>query len=204
MSGAGQVPTRAALLALREERGVVEEAYEFLDEKRLVLAAEILRQLKRYESLTGGFNALADRARQQLAAAIRVHGLEELAVYPACPPQQWQPDIRTRNFMGVTLVEARLPPGEASVPPAACFPSHSAERCRAVFQQMVRHSGELAGVAGNLYRLMAEYRLTERRARALENIILPEIEQSLKEMDTHLEEMELEDAIRVRRQGAMG
>lgn len=200
MSGAGQVPTRAALLALREERGVVEEAYEFLDEKRLVLAAEILRQLKRYQTLAGSFADLSDRARQQLIAAVRVHGLEELAVYPGCPPQQWRLESSSRNFMGVTLVDTRLPAGEPSSPAPACFPSRAAEHCRTLFQQLTEQGAELVGVTGNLYRLMAEYRLTERRARALENIILPEIEQSLKEMDTHLEEMELEDAVRVRRQ----
>jgi len=48
--------------------------------------------------------------------------------------------------------------------------------------------------------LLAEYRLTERRARALENVILPEIEQSLNEMNSYLEEADLEDAIRARLQ----
>ena len=50
------------------------------------------------------------------------------------------------------------------------------------------------------HRLLAEYRLTERRARALENVILPEIEQSLNEMNSYLEEADLEDAIRARLQ----
>ncbi len=58
----------------------------------------------------------------------------------------------------------------------------------------------LAGISGNLYRLLAEYRVTERRSRALENVILPEISQMLREMTTHLEEIDLEDAIRVRLQ----
>jgi V/A-type H+-transporting ATPase subunit D len=40
--------------------------------------------------------------------------------------------------------------------------------------------------------------LTERRARALENVILPEIEQTLHIMTSHLEELEFEDAVRVR------
>ena len=58
-------------------------------------------------------------------------------------------------------------------------------------------SAVAAGVSGNLYRLLREYRLTERRSRALENVILPEIKQSLREMSLHLEELDLEDAIRV-------
>lgn len=202
MSDAALLPTRSALLALREEQGVVEEAYEFLDEKRLLLAAEMMRQLQRYEALMLEMNALGDRATQQLARAVRRHGLEELAVYPACPQEQWQLDTRRRNFMGVTLVETRLDTaGAPSIPSRAVFPSHAAEQCRQLFQTLVQMHGELAGVTGNLHRLMAEYRLTERRARALENIILPEIEEGLKEMTARLDEMEQEDAIRVRRQG---
>jgi V/A-type H+-transporting ATPase subunit D len=200
--GAAQVPTRSALLALREERVVVGEAYEFLDEKRLLLAVEILRQLRRYETLVEEAGALADTAARQLAAAVCRHGLEELSVYPACPQEQWRPERQQRNFMGVTLVETRMSAaGDPSPPIPACFPSRAAEQCRQAFQELVARNGELAGVTGNLYRLMTEYRLTERRARALENIILPEIEQELKEMSTHLEEMELEDAIRVRLRG---
>ena len=104
--------------------------------------------------------------------------------------------------MGVTLAELQLHRRDDAVLPAApCFASKGAETCRESFRTLVAASGELAAVTGNLYRLMAEYKLTERRARALENIILPELEQDLKEMATHLEEIEQEDAIRVRLQG---
>ena len=62
----------------------------------------------------------------------------------------------------------------------------------------------LAGVSGNLHRLLAEYRRTERRARALENVILPELAQALAQVSGYLEEMDLEDAIRVRIKAARG
>jgi V/A-type H+-transporting ATPase subunit D len=205
MSGVSRTPTRAAVLDLRDERKVVGEAYEFLDEKRLVLAAELLRQLERYERLRIELAALADTAGSRLLAAVQRHGLQELAVYPGRPPGQRRLDVQAKNFMGVRLIETALDTTELPVPtPPACFPSAEAENCRLVFEQLVERSGELAGVAGNLYRLMAEYRLTERRARALENIILPEIEQLLKDMTTHLEEIDLEDTIRVRRQLNIG
>ena len=73
-----------------------------------------------------------------------------------------------------------------------------ARQCQSAFQELLGLSTELAGVSGNLYRLFVEYRLTERRARALENVILPDIENSLVRMSAYLEEMDLEDAIRAR------
>jgi V/A-type H+-transporting ATPase subunit D len=82
----------------------------------------------------------------------------------------------------------------------AANPSASAENCARLFRDILVQSAALAGVSGNLHRLLAEYRVTERRSRALENIILPEIDQALAGMISHLEELELEDAIRVRLQ----
>jgi len=205
MTGPTQAPTHAAVLALKQEREVVDEAYEFLDEKRLVLAAELLRQLKRYESLQDGLNTLASAARARLISAVQRHGLQELAVYPPRPRSQRRMELQERNFMGVRLAETRLEEtGSPPVPVSASFPSGEAEQCRLAFDRLVEGYAELAGVTGNLYRLMTEYRLTERRARALENIILPEIEQALRVMSTHLEEVDLEDAIRVRRQASVG
>ncbi len=37
-------PTRSAYLELLDERDLVREGYEFLDEKRMIIAVEMLRQ----------------------------------------------------------------------------------------------------------------------------------------------------------------
>jgi V/A-type H+-transporting ATPase subunit D len=199
VTGQAGAPTRAAVLALREERTVFGEAYEFLDEKRLVLAGELLRQLELYRAMQKELKRLASTARSGLIAAVQRHGLQELAVYPPRPQDAWRVQQRHKPFMGVTLQTNALEAAGTHAA-AASFPSDEAEQCRLAFEQLVELNVRLAGVSGNLYRLMAEYRLTERRARALESIILPEIEQALKEISVHLEEIDLEDAIRVRRQ----
>jgi V/A-type H+-transporting ATPase subunit D len=193
MTGSEQAPTRAAVLELKEEQLVVREAYDFLDEKRLLLAGELLRQLERYERLMEEIRVLSARAGDRLAAAVQLHGLQGLSVSPAA----------RRNFMGVALLDTLLdvPASEDAAPRMPANPSIEAEQCRDVFQQLLQRSAALAGISGNLYRLLGEYRVTERRARALENVILPEIEQSLADMSTYLEELDLEDAVRARWHG---
>jgi V/A-type H+-transporting ATPase subunit D len=197
---AEQAPTRAAVLELRAERGVVEEAYDFLDEKRLLLAAELLQQLDRYEVLSSAIREKTRAARAQLLAAIHRHGLQGLSVYPSLPLDTLRIETSRRNLMGVTLLEtaAVLPEAAPDAAPVAAYPSVEAAACREVFRELFALGTELAGISGNLYRLLAAYRLTERRARALENVILPEIEQSLSRMSTYLEEIDMEDAIRAR------
>ena len=195
---AEQAPTRAAVLELRAERGVVEEAYDFLDEKRLLLAAELLRQLDRYEVLSGVIRETTRAAREQLQAAVHRHGLQGLSVYPSLSLDSVHIEISRRNLMGVTLLETAAAMPEAASAPLAAYPSAEAESCREAFRELFELSAQLAGISGNLYRLLTAYRSTERRARALENVILPEIEQSLNRMSTYLEEIDMEDAIRAR------
>ncbi|MFZ2652989.1 MAG: V-type ATP synthase subunit D, partial [Burkholderiaceae bacterium] len=60
----------------------------------------------------------------------------------------------------------------------------------------------VAAVSGNLERLWFEYRRSVRRARALQDVMLPELDQSIVDIDNRLEELEREDAISMR-QGAV-
>lgn len=195
-----QAPTHAALMELKAERLVVREAYDFLDEKRLLLAAELLRQLQHYQRLLTELEEKTHGARQRLGAAVKRHGLEGLAVFPAPSLEVAAIEKSRRNLMGVTLVETALqvdesPSTSVEVPGN---PSLEAQQCHDTFRDLIHLGAELAGVSGNLYRLFAEYRRTERRARALENILLPEIEGTLGRMSAYLEEIDLEDAIRAR------
>jgi V/A-type H+-transporting ATPase subunit D len=201
MIGAAKAPTQAAVLELKNEQAVVREAYVFLDEKRLLLASELLRQLRIYQESKKELDALQAKARNAMEKAVMHHGLDGLQVYPPGSFQGAEHTLIRRNFMGVELVETELLMEKiADTSTAPANPSIKADDCARLFAEIVVKSAVLAGVNGNLYRLLAEYRITERRSRALENIILPEIEQSLREMSSHLEELDLEDAIRVRLQ----
>lgn len=192
-----QAPTRSAILQLRDEQDIILEAYDFLDEKRLLLAAELLRQLAQYEKLLGQYETMRQSAEQALVATIRRHGLQGTQVYPAHYLEHAEITAETSLFMGVTLVTTEIKMPEQHEPGRICQPSPEAEHCRELFLDLVKLGTILAGVSGNLHRLLTEYRKTERRARALENVVIPEMSQNLREMSTRLEELDQEDIVRV-------
>ena len=70
--------------------------------------------------------------------------------------------------------------------------------CAALFRDVLERGVRLAAVSANLERLMHEYRRTERRARALENVVLPEIDESVRFVEEQLDAVDQEEAIRVR------
>ena len=199
------VPTRAAVLELKEEHQVVSEGYNFLDEKRLLLAAEILRQLKRYQEAMSELQGMHQRAVSAYRDAAAHHGLHGLQVYPATKLVNARVKTTVQSFLGVHLVESKLKYQTTDASGNAVSPSPEARRCRRSFLELVERAAVAAGISSNLFRLIAEYRHTERRARALEDVILPEIEATLADMETHLEETDQEEAIRTRlRYGAQG
>ena len=76
-------PTRSAVIEMKDERRAMHEGYVFLDEKCLLLAGEILRQLQDHARLKAVFDARHAQALDTLAAAVARHGLEGLQVHPA-------------------------------------------------------------------------------------------------------------------------
>ena len=88
-------------------------------------------------------------------------------------------------------------------PPRPCNRSPEAEACRRAFAAVLAAAAPLAAVSGNLERLSLEYRRSVRRARALQDVMLPELDHSIDDIESRLEELEQEDAIWMRR-GAGG
>lgn len=193
-----QSASRGQLQELRDEQKVVREGFEFLEQKRMLIAGEIMRELRRHRSLYESFSATHGEALAALGRAIGCHGLEGLAVYPPRPPGEASLDVAERRFLDLRLVDAMAEdaPADRSVP--AVLPSIEAELCAGAFRALIGGAAKLAAVATNLARLLEDYRRTERRARALENVILPEIDETVKDFEDQLEAMDQEDAIRVR------
>ena len=190
-------PTRSLAIALADERRTMREGYAFLDEKCLLLAGEMLREVKRHRALVETSVPLQQKADRALAAALLRHGLNGLQVYPA-PPGEQRLRVGRRALLGVAMRDAVLE-GESGEPPQAVAASPEAPACGAAFAALAAKLAELAAVSGNLARLHAEYRKTVRRVRALQDVLLPEIEQTLHDVETSLEELEQDEAGFLRR-----
>ena len=190
-------PTRSALIELKEERVAMHEGYVFLDEKCLLLAREILAQLERYDALADHIERLRGEAGRALRAAIARHGLEGVQCYPAVAGSETELQLTRGSLMGVKLQEAELLSAAERIE-AAANPTPEAEACRRVFRELLLQSARLAALSGNLERLWHEYRRSARRARALHDVLLPEIDETLHDMEARLDELEQEEARTVR------
>lgn len=200
MADAG-VATKSAALALADERALMRQGHQFLDEKRMLLAAEMLRGLKQHETLSADLAQALQAAQAALKLALQRHGLEGLQAYPPLVFAPAEPELRHAVFLGVRTVAAAFAPLASAAGDRAVDASPEAQACRDAYLALLGPLARLAACAGNLERLAAEYRRTERRAKALENVLLPEIEHALSAIEDRLEEGDQEEAVRVRLAG---
>ena len=196
-------PTRSVAIEMKDERRAMHEGYVFLDEKCLLLAGEILAELGRYVGLRRELLSLHEAALDALRAAVLRHGVQGLQVYPPADLSSSSVRRRARSLMGVRLQVAKL---DGTTPPAppAVDRSPEGEACRRAYAAVVAAAVPLASSSGNLERLSLEYRRSVRRARALQDVMLPELDRSIADIESRLEELEQEDAIWMRSAASEG
>lgn len=190
-------PTRSAVIGLREERRAMHEGYVFLDEKCLLLAGAMLRELRRFDSAGLALRAVLTEAGATLAAAVGRHGLEGLQCYPAPSPEGMAVDTRWHSLLGVPLADANARQEKADAPEPV-YASAEAQACSRAFLGLTAQLAPMAAMSGNLERLYREYRRSVRKVRALQDVLLPELDRDLHQMETQLEELEQDEALGAR------
>lgn len=189
--------SRSAFLELGEEKRLVESGYELLDEKRIQLAAEMLRQRDAYREARARFGAASEIAATALLDAAASEGLDALQVQPAATLEAARLDIHQRRFVGIELIDAAFDAGPEVASGLAADSPGVVRSCIDACGDVLEAGIALGVVTANLERLMHDYERTERRVRALENVILPEIREALVTMEEHLDLNEQEEIIRV-------
>jgi V/A-type H+-transporting ATPase subunit D len=192
----GETVTRHNFLALREEHGFIREGFAFLDEKRMLLAQQILAEHADYRRRRTALATAWEAAIAALAEALGESGLLPLAVaeIPRRPPPL--PELARHAHFGVPLLRLTTADDPAAARPAGWQTPQ--QLCAEAFARVTTAAAAVAASAGNLQRLVAEYRRTDRRARALENVILPELAGRLHVVEAALEDSELEESLRTR------
>ncbi len=189
--------SRSALLELRDEHAAMREGYSFLDEKCLLLAGGILRELRHHATLWPRVRAARSVAQESLWAALGRHGLDELATLPLAAADPARLVETGERLMGVPLraLDARVSPPLLADPQLR---SPESAACAMAFAALLPEAAALAACEANLRRLLDEYRRTARRARALDGVLLPELDRAIGAMAGEIEGQEQEDAISMR------
>ncbi len=202
---AGIRPTRMELLALKERRELAARGYELLREKQDALVREFFAILSEAKNFREEMETALTEAFASLMEAKLVEGgakLEELALGAKSPLDF---DVETRNMMGVSVPVFRIrqqeeaPQLHYSLAGTSAAVDKATQKVRIALDKVVR----LAEIEATVKRLAQEIEKTKRRVNALNYVVLPRINNTIRYIELMLEEQEREDLFRMKRVKAM-
>lgn len=190
-------PTKGNLLAEKKRLELARTGYELLDKKRNILIREMMQLIDTATDLHGRIDstfreAYAALQRANITGGIRADLAEDV-------PFDDSLSIRYRSVMGVEIPIVECDKSMPAVPPYGLMYSNSAlDEAYLRFAEVKHLTAVMAEVENSVYRLADAIKKTQKRAKALKNIIIPEAENTIREISAVLEEKEREEFSRMK------
>lgn len=197
----GVNPTRMELLKLKDREKLAIKGHGLLKEKRNALIMEFFNILDRVKGSRENVENNLSEAFQGLTAAQIAMG--DLAVQKAAMSvkESVKVDIDSRSVMGVVVPLIDSETSQRTIVERGYgFLDTSAQLDEAAknFEESIKMILELAEIEKTIMLLAAEIESTKRRVNALEHIIIPRLENTVKYIEMRLEEMERENFVRLK------
>ncbi|MCK9150980.1 V-type ATP synthase subunit D [Methanobacterium alcaliphilum] len=194
-------PTRMELLKLKEREKLAVKGYSLLKEKRNALIMEFFNILERVKGSRENVEEKLKEAFEDLTAAQVIMG--DLAVNKAAMSvkESIEVDIDSRSVMGVVVPVIDAKSTERTVVDRGySFADTSVKLDEAAkkFEESIALIIELGEIEKTIILLAGEIESTKRRVNALEHIIIPKLENTVKYIEMRLEEMERENFVRLK------
>lgn len=196
MGTANVSPTKGNLLASKKSLGLAKMGYELMDRKRNILVREMMGLIDKADSLRDRIDETYKKAYAALQSANITLGVVE-SIAQATPIEDAL-NITFRSVMGVELPTVRLE--HRDYQPWYDFSSTNAAYDEAYngFHDVKMMLVELAEIENSVYRLAVAIKKTQSRANALKNIIIPDLDDTIRFITDALEEKEREEFSRLK------
>ena len=194
-------PTRSELLSRRAQIRLARQGADLLRGKREALVREFLSELQRFVDTREALTKELAQAKQSLMRSLAVDGPEAVASAGLASRRTIEMQTTLRSIWGTKVVEVAsdyVPrtSAERGFSPAGASAriDETAGRFEAALELLLR----VAPLDRKLSRLAEEIRRTSRRVNALEQRMLPSLEEQVQYIRGVLDQREREDILRLK------
>lgn len=189
-------PTKGNLIASKKALQMAALGYELLDRKRNILIRELMGLVDKAGELRASIEETYVEAYAALQLANISLGL--VTPYAECVPVEKGLEITSRSVMGVELPQIKLEEKPLKVTYGFSQTTSQLDKAFIAFDKVKKKTVLLAEVENSIYRLSAAIKKTQRRANALQNIIIPRNQAIVKFISDSLDEKEREEFSRLK------
>ena len=186
-------PTKSNLIQAKKSLSLAALGYELLDRKRNVMLKEMLSMIDKVNEVQARIDGTYREAYAALQYANISCGQQTVMRIAKNVPAKDDLNIRYRSVMGIELPEITLT-DEESAPPYGMYDTDSSlDEAYVRFCRLKKLICEETEIESGVYRLAAAIKQTRKRANALKNIVIPDLEKTVRYISDYLEEKEREE-----------
>jgi V/A-type H+-transporting ATPase subunit D len=194
--------TRSELLARRQRIALATQGRDLLKEKRAALMLEFGRLSAGVLEAVATLGRRAAESASALADAVAFDGAEAVGSAALAAAGDVATHVSTRSVAGVSVVELehhRVSRARTARGYSLAATTPRIDVAAASFERQLDLLLDVAAAELSLRRLAEEISRTTRRVNALEQVIVPRLEDERDAIEMVLDERELEDRVRLRR-----
>ncbi|MBD3405612.1 MAG: V-type ATP synthase subunit D [Candidatus Lokiarchaeota archaeon] len=194
----GTKTTRMELLRLKNRKRLAERGHNLLKEKRDSLIMEFFNAIAEIKEAREQVEEALEIAFSALTQAKMIMGPSRVVEFAQASKTKADLSISTRSMMGVRVPVLSLDHEEPELPYSLPDSSVKLDTMSTKFCEALKAIIRLAEVESTVKRLALEIERTKRRVSALENVVIPRLDNTVRFVKLALEEREREDFFRIR------
>ena len=189
-------PTKANLMATQKSLELAKLGYELMDRKRNILVREMMQLADEAKAVESRIGEAYKEAYGYLRLANITLGL--CGNFARAVPVETDLALDCKSVMGVEIATVTL--SETHLPPQYGFRNTNSYLDEAYirFNEAKQLTARLAEVQASVFRLADAVKKTQKRANALNNIMIPQFTETVKCITEALDEKEREDFTRLK------
>ncbi len=189
-------PTKGNLLNMQKSLALAQLGYELLDKKRNILIRELMQMVDTAKELRESIGVTYIEAYSALQMANITHGVVENIAEGM--PVENTVSVSYRSVMGCELPKLSVKKKKLSLDYGFMNTDSNVDKAYISFVKVKEMTVTLAEVENSIYRLTNSIRKTQTRANALQNIVIPKYQSTVKYISGSLDEKEREEFSRMK------
>ena len=191
------LPTKGNLLAMKRSRELAHTGFDLMDRKRNILVRELMALIEQAEDIQDRMKRTFSEAYEALENA--TISLGSCAALAEGVKVDTSLSLRYRSVMGVEIpiLSADTSP-KRELPYGFVGTTSDLDNAYTKFSRAKLLLRDLSETENAIFRLAYQIKKTQKRANALKNVVLPDLEETVKHITDSLEEKEREEFVRLK------
>ncbi len=188
-------PTKLNLIVTKESLALAKDGKNLLEEKKEVLLANLQNILRELKTVRAEFDALISEIYSEFFYVKNILGDDLISnVLRSSNVREIEFDILPKNIIGVVVPTIKKVQFErdTNIDISVFISPHKIEELKSKFYLFVMKMIEVIEKESIVWNLIKDLKKTQRRVNALENIIIPELQEDIKFIVDSLEDRERE------------